>query len=111
VVVLFAIIDKGVFSMSSYESEQELLNTLSDKEKNEIEKIVDEMQAVYLYIEKNKLYKEWMHDSERFMGFTFGHTRELVRQSITLGKLTTWLVWLTAILAILTLVNILILIF
>ena len=53
------------------------------------------MQAIYLYIEKTGLSKEWMGDSERFMGFTFSHTKALLKHSITLTKLTRWLIFLT----------------
>jgi len=79
---------------------------LSNKEKGEIRKIIDETTAAYDFIEENRLYKGWMQDSERFMGFTFVHTRNLVRHSITLSKLTKGLIGLTIALVILSAVQI-----
>jgi hypothetical protein len=92
-------------------SEQEYIDKyLSKAEKEELEEMVNKMAAVYLYSEQIKGSSEWKHDSERFLGFTFSHTRDLVRHSIALNKLTARLVWLTRVLAVLTLVNVVILI-
>ena len=83
---------------------------LEEKEKKEIRKMVEEATALYEFIQENGLTKRWMGDSEQFMGYTFIHTKNLVRHSITLTKLTHWLIGLTIGLAILSLVHIIILI-
>ena len=80
----------------------------TEKEKEEIRKIVDETDVIYNFIEDNSLRRKWMGDSERFMGFSFFHTRELVKHSIALTKLTRWLEWLTFGLFLMTLIQILI---
>ena len=93
--------------MALTESEKEEIDrNLTEKEKGEIEKIIGEMWAIYLLIEKGGLHKPWMDDSERFMGFTFSHTKQLVNHSITLTNLTRWLIGLTIGLLILTFGNI-----
>ena len=94
--------------MALSEAEQEVVNSnLTKKEQEEVLKIVDENSAIYLLIEKGGYHKEWMHDSERFMGFTFSHTKALVKHSITLTKLTRGLIGLTVALAIIAIVQIL----
>ena len=65
------------------------------KEKSELENIVAEADALYDLMEQCKLGEKWKHDSERFMAFTAGHTRNLVKHSITLTKLTWLLIGLT----------------
>ena len=93
--------------MALTDEEQKLIDsTLTKREQEKLEKMVNELQAIYLLTgkfsskdDRGKLYREWMHDSERFMGF-------LVSHSITLITLTKWLKWLTIILIVLTLVHI-----
>ena len=88
--------------MALTDEEQKLIDsTLTKREQEKLEKMVNELHAIYLltHEDKGKLYREWMHDSERFMGF-------LVSHSITLITLTKWLKWLTIILIGLTFVHI-----
>ncbi len=85
---------------------QEIDNNLTEKEKEEIKNIIGEMWAIYLLIEKGGLHKPWMDDSERFIGFGFFHTKALVKHSITLSKLTRWLIGLTTALLVLSIVQI-----
>lgn len=72
------------------EDEQKIVDdNLTKKDQAEIKRIVDEMQAVFLLTkQEGELYRRWMHDSERFMGFTFSHTKALVKHSITLTRLS-----------------------
>ena len=72
------------------EQEKEFVdNNLTTEDREEIKKIVDEMQAIHILTkEGGELYRKWMHDSERFMGFTFSHTKALVKHSITLTRWT-----------------------
>jgi len=79
---------------------------LEEKEKEEIRKMVDETTAIYEFLDTNEVSKKWMNDSERFIGFTFVHTKYLVKHSITLTNLTRWLIGLTIGLLVLTLGNI-----
>jgi hypothetical protein len=79
---------------------------LTEKEEKEIRKIIDETTSIYDFMQKNDLYEQWMGDSERFMGFTFVHTKNLVKHSITLSKLTRWLIGLTITLVILSAIHI-----
>jgi len=81
-------------------------NQLEEKEKEEIRRMVNEADAIYKFIQKSKLDATWMNDSERFMGFTFIHTKNLVKHSIILSKLTRWLIGLTITLVILSVVQI-----
>lgn len=85
----------------SDEEQKQIDSTLTKKAQKELKKMVNELQAIYLltHKDKGKLYREWMHDSERFMGF-------LVSHSLTLIKLTRWLKWLTIGLIGLTIVHI-----
>lgn len=85
---------------------EEIDSNLTEKEKKEIEKIIGEISAIYLFIEKGGFFKPWMMDSERFMGFSFFHTKSLVAHSITLNRQTTWLKGLTISLLILSIVHI-----
>ncbi|MFC1968320.1 hypothetical protein ACFLVX_02880 [Chloroflexota bacterium] len=79
---------------------------LTAKVQEEIKEIVDEMQAIYLLTEEGELHRPWMSHAEKFMGFTFSHTKQLVNHSITLTNLTRRLKWLTVGLLVLTLGNI-----
>ena len=79
---------------------------LTKKEEEEIRKIINETTDIYDFIQKNNLYQQWMGDSERFMGFTFVHTKNLLKHSITLSKLTGWLMALTIALLISSIVQI-----
>jgi len=76
------------------EQEKEFVdNNLTTEDREEIKKIVDEMQAIHILTkEGGELYRKWMHDSERFMGFTFSHTKALVTHSKTLNFWTKVLV-------------------
>lgn len=85
---------------------KEIDKYLTKKEKKEIEEIIGEIEAIYQFIQKEGLYTEWMHDSERFIGFGFFHTKTLVKHSIVLSRLTRWLIGLTATLLILSFVQI-----
>lgn len=85
---------------------EEIDKYLTEKGKKEIEDITGEMWAIYQYIEKGGLFKPWMADSERFMGFGFFHTKALVKHSIVLSRLTWGLIALTAALLILSIVQI-----
>lgn len=71
---------------------------LTGKDKKEIEEIIGELWAIYLFIEKGGLHKPWMVDSERFMGFGFFHTKTLVKHSEVLSRLTWGFIGLTAVL-------------
>ncbi len=83
---------------------------LEESEKEEIRILVRQAQAVYEFIEKvikeEGLKRDWTRDTERFMALTAGNTRNLVRHSIALTKLTCWLKWLTILLIGLSLVHI-----
>ena len=79
---------------------------LNEKEKGELREIVEEAKTVYNFIEEERLTGSWSGDSERFMALTFMHTKSLVAHSITLTKLTHWLIGLTIGLVIVSLVNI-----
>jgi len=83
---------------------------LGEKEKEELRNMIEETTSIYEFIQNNKLFKEWMHDSERFIGFTFIHTKNLLRHSITLTRLTRWLIGLTIGLVIVSLVHIVLII-
>ncbi len=76
---------------------------LTQKEQEELIKEIEEAHAMYEFMEKQRLFRPWMGDSERFMGFTFLHTKALVKHSITLVNLTRWLKGLTIGLLVLTL--------
>lgn len=96
----------GVFQMALTTKEREEIDKyLTEKGKKEIEAIIGEMEAIYQFIEKSGLNKSWMHDSERFMGFGFFHTKALVQHSIVLSRLTWGLIGLTAALLILSIVQ------
>ena len=79
---------------------------LTKQEEQEIRIMINEATSIYEYIKKNNLNERWMGDSEQFMGFTFFHTKQLVKHSITLSKLTRWLIGLTIALVILSIVQI-----
>ena len=79
-------------------------------ELTEIENIVAEADALYDLMEQCKLGEKWKHDSERFMAFTAGHTRNLVKHSITLSKQTCVLIGLTVVLTVISAVNVYLLI-
>lgn len=79
---------------------------LEENEKKELRKMIKEAQAMYEFMREDGLTPEWMGDSERFMGFTFIHTKTLVKHSNALTKLTRWLIGLTIGLLVLTLGNI-----
>ena len=84
------------------EEEREFIySKLNRRERKQIAKFVDEVTAMQLLTDKDKgdLYRKWMHDSERYMGFTFVHTKQLVKHSITLAWLTGALIFLTVTLA------------
>jgi len=84
---------------------QETDKYLTKKGKREIEDIVRELDAVYLFIEESGLNKRWMHDSERFMGFGFFHTKALVKHSIVLSRLTWALILVNVALLVLSIVQ------
>ena len=83
---------------------------LEESEKEEIRILVRQAQAVYEFIDKvimeESLKRDWTGDTERFMALTAGNTRNLIRHSIALTKLTCWIKWLTILLAGLSLVHI-----
>jgi hypothetical protein len=71
-------------------------------EKEEFRKMIKNADELYELFENERLGAEWKHDSERFMGLTFMYTTTLVKESISLSKLTKWLIGLTIALAVLT---------
>ena len=72
----------------------------------QIEILFEEAQAIYKFIDDNKLGEGVKHDAERFMVLSYGNTKALVKHSITLAKLTHWLKWLTVTLVIFSIVQI-----
>jgi hypothetical protein len=52
---------------------------LEEKEKKEIRTMVEEATALYEFIKENGPTKNWMGDSEQFMGYTFIHIKNLVK--------------------------------
>jgi hypothetical protein len=98
-----------VSQMALTDEEQKLIDsTFTKKERKSLEKMVNQLQAIYLLTgrlankdNRGDLYREWMHDSERFMGFMVSH-------SITLITLTKWLKWLTVGLMFLTIIHIIV---
>ena len=83
---------------------------LEEKEKDELRKEVKYAQAVYDFIEKEDAMGHLRGDSERFMPMTFMQTKTLVAHSITLTKLTRWLIGLTIALTSLSITHIILLI-
>ena len=87
---------------------EEVDKYLTGKEKKEIEEVIGELWAIYMFIEKGGLHKPWMGDSERFMGFGFFHTKTMVKHSIVLSRLTWGLIGLTAVLLIVSIVQLIV---
>ena len=68
---------------------------LNENEKKEINRRCLEANAIYEYIKQEKLEQAWTGDTERFMALTALFTKDLVNHSITLSRLTKWLIGLT----------------
>lgn len=68
---------------------------LSEDEKKEIRRRCLEADAIYEYTEEAKLGLKWKGDTERFMAFAALFTKDLANHSITLSRLTKWLIGLT----------------
>ena len=68
---------------------------LTEAEKEEVRRMCEDMELIHQYVDDAHLLRRSKDDAERFIGLTFGHTRTLVRHSITLTKLTRWLIGLT----------------
>lgn len=93
--------------MTLSEAESKYIDpNISQKQRREIKEHVNEMQSIYNFIEKTGMHKPFMDDCERFMGFTFLYSKQLVKHSIALENLTKWLIGLTICLVLLTAANI-----
>jgi len=82
------------------------MSALNKEQEAELKTLFEEAEAMYKFIEDKNLGKAVKHDAERFMVLSYGHTKALVKHSITLTKLTHWLKWLTITLVILSIVHI-----
>ena len=78
---------------------------LTKDKKHEIRERCLEANAIYDYIEQEKLVENWKHDTERFIAFSALFSRDLVEHSITLSRLTKWLIVLTIALFFLGIMN------
>lgn len=83
---------------------------MDDNLKSEIDKAVTEANEIYEYIESKHGRLDWMGDTERFMALTFLTTRDLVKHSVTLSRLTKWLIVLTVSLAFLAAAQLIVLV-
>ena len=78
---------------------------MDEKLKSEIERAVKEANEIYEYIESQHGRQDWMGDTERFIALTFLTTRDLIKHSVILSRLTKWLIGLTITLAIIAVVQ------
>ncbi|MDD5038213.1 MAG: hypothetical protein PHN78_02735 [Dehalococcoidales bacterium] len=79
---------------------------MDDNLKSEIDEAIAEANEIYEYIQSKHGRQEWMGDTERFMALTFLTTRDLVKESIVLSRLTRGLIGLTIALGFLTLTQV-----
>lgn len=79
---------------------------LTEREKLEVRRLAKKSNAIYEYLDKEKLTGEWAHDTERFMAFTYGLTEALVKHSKTLSRWTKALEITTVVLALLAIAEI-----
>ena len=91
--------------MEVEQMDETLGHELSKKEKEEIQRMCGDANAIYMYMQQENLHQKWTMDSERFMGFTALSTRDLVKHSITLSRLTTGLMVLSLALLVLGIMN------
>lgn len=79
---------------------------LSERHKQAITRLAQKARATYDFLEKEKLTGSWSGDTERFMAFTYLATEALVEHSKTLSRWTKVLVFITIVLAVLAVAQI-----